>query len=159
MKFFLLFFYFQLSYFFIKLFNNNEIQIFKYSGLKNSKILLTISSTAFILGLLIISLFYNTSSNLKNFYLEHKSKYTKDGKYLAVINKNGLWIRDKIDNKILIVNSTKIKDNFLIGNFITEFDSNYKVIRNIKSKKINISDNNWVVLEPEIFEKNFNEKK
>ena len=145
--------------FFIKLFNNNEIQIFKYSGLKNSKILLTISSTAFILGLLIISLFYNTSSNLKNFYLEHKSKYTKDGKYLAVINKNGLWIRDKIDNKILIVNSTKIKDNFLIGNFITEFDSNYKVIRNIKSKKINISDNNWVVLEPEIFEKNFNEKK
>ena len=145
--------------FYIKLFNNNEIQIFKYSGLKNSNILFIISTTAFVLGLLIISIFYNTSSNLKNFYLEHKSNYTKDGKYLAVINKNGLWIRDKINNKILIVNSTKIEDNFLIGNFITEFDTSYKVIRNIKSKKINISRNNWIVLEPEIFEKNISEKR
>ena len=108
---------------------------------------------------MIISIFYNTSSNLKNFYLEHKSNYTKDGKYLAVINKNGLWIRDKINNKILIVNSTKIEDNFLIDNFITEFDTSYKVIRNIKSKKINISRNNWIVLEPEIFEKNISEKR
>ena len=38
----------------------------------------------------------------------------EDGKYLAVINKNGLWIRDKIDNKILIVNSSKIDENYLI---------------------------------------------
>ena len=145
--------------FYIKLFNNNEIQVFKYSGLKNSKILFIISSTAFVLGLIIISLFYNTSSNLKNFYLELKSNYTKDGKYLAVINKNGLWIRDKINSKILIINSSKIEGNFLIGNFVTEFDSNYKVIRNIKSKKIDISENNWVVLNPEIFEKNISEKK
>ena len=141
--------------FFIKLFNNNEIQVFKYSGLKNSKILVIISLVTFVLGLLIITFFYNTSSNLKNLYLELKSNYTVDGKYLAVINKNGLWIRDKIKNKILIINSSKIEVNNLLDNFITEFDNNYRVIRNIKSKKIDITSNDWIVVEPEIFEDNF----
>ena len=44
--------------FFINLFNDNQIQIFKYSSLKNSKILLIISSLSFFLGILIITLFY-----------------------------------------------------------------------------------------------------
>lgn len=145
--------------FFIKLFNNNEIQVFKYSGLKNSKILIIISFITFLLGILIITLFYNTSSNLKNLYLELKSNYTNDGKYLAVINKNGLWIRDKINNKILIINSSKIEVNHLVDNFITEFNENFKVIRNIKSKKIDITSNKWVIIEPEIFENNLSEKK
>ena len=145
--------------FFIKLFNNNEIQIFKYSGLKNSKILLFISIIAFFLGLIIISLYYNASSNLKNFYLEMKSNYTSDGKYLAVINKNGIWIRDKIDNKIIIINSSKINENFLIDNFITEFDNNFNVTRNIKSEKIDISTSKWKIIKPEIFINNVSEQK
>ena len=140
--------------FFINLFNNNEIQIFKYSGLKNSKILILISTISLFFGIIIITLFYNASSNLKNFYLEIKSNYTKDGKYLAVINKNGLWIRDKVNNKILIVNASKTDGTFLIDSFITEFNTNYEVIRNIKSKKIDIKNNEWIVYEPEIFIKN-----
>ena len=39
------------QYFFVNLFNDNQIQIFKYSGLKNSKILSIISGTCFILGI------------------------------------------------------------------------------------------------------------
>ena len=112
--------------FFINLFNNNEINIFKYSGLKNSSILIIISSAAFILGLLIIIIFYNFSSNLKNFYLEMKSGYTDDGKYLAVINKNGLWIKDKKNENITIINASKIEKNFILNAFISEFDENYE---------------------------------
>ena len=140
--------------FFINLFQDNQIQIFKYSGLKNSKILFIISTITFLVGILIITIFYNISSNLKNLYLEVKSNYTKDGKYLAVINQNGLWIRDKIENKILIVNASKVDKNFLINSFITEFDRNYEVIRNIKSERIDIKDNTWIVNDAEIFEKN-----
>ncbi len=140
--------------FYIKLFNNDEIKIFKYSGLKNSKVLIIISIFTLIIGLVTISIFYNASSNLKNFYLELKSNYTEDGKYLAVINKNGLWIRDKVDDKILIVNSSKIDNNFLIDTFITEFDTNYKVIRNIKSKKIDIQNNEWIIYNPKIYVRN-----
>ena len=136
--------------FFIKLFNNDEITVFKYSGLKNSKIIFLISLITLALSILIISLFYNASSNLKNFYLELKSNYTKDDKYLAVVTKNGLWIRDKIDKKILIVNSSKINENFLIDNFITEFDEDYNVLRNIVSEKIDIKTNQWRIINPKI---------
>ena len=99
--------------FFITLFNNNELIIFKYSGLKNSKILMITSTLSFILGIIIITLFYNLSSNLKNFYLDLKSNYTEDDKYLAVITKNGLWIKDIVDNETLIINAVEIKENQL----------------------------------------------
>ena len=112
-----------------------------------------------LISLFIISIFYNTSSTLKNFYLELKSDYTKDGKYLAVINKNGLWIRDKIENKVLIINASKIDEHFLIDTFVTEFDQNYKVIRNIRSDKIDIKNNQWTIFDPQIFNKNVLEKK
>ena len=111
-----------------------------------------------MLSFFIITIFYNASSNLKSFYLELKSKYTTDGKYLAVINKNGLWIRDKIEDRILIINSSKIDENFLIDNFITEFDDNYNVLRNIKSKRINIKNYEWEIIEPEVFEKNISSR-
>ena len=140
--------------FFIKLFNNNEIEVFKYSGTKNSKIITTVSIVTFVGGIIFISLFYNFSSSFKNFYLEIKSKYTSDGKYLAVITNNGLWIKDEINDKILIVNSSEIKQNFLINNFITEFDSEYNVIRNLRSEKIDITSSKWKINKAIIYEKN-----
>ena len=142
------------QFFFIKLFNNNELEIFKYSGLKNSNILTIISILSLFMGVMIVSIFYNFSANLKNFYLEKKSQFTSDGKYLAVVTKNGLWIKDEIDNKIYITNSSSIKDNFLIDNFITEFDKNYKVIRNIQSKKIDVSKKQWLISNVKIYNKN-----
>ena len=140
--------------FFIKLFQNKEIEIFKYSGLKNSSIIFVISVIAFIIGLAIITLYYNISSNLKNVYLGLKSNYTKDGKYLAVITQNGLWIKDEINKKIIMINSSEIKPNKLINNFITIFNENYISEKNIKSNEIDISQNEWIIYKPKIFEKN-----
>jgi lipopolysaccharide export system permease protein len=140
--------------FFIKLFENKEIEILKYSGFKNSKIVLILCSLSLITGLMITIFFYHFSSNLKNFYLELKSPHTNDGKYLAVVTRNGLWIKDKVNENILMINSSKIDQNFLIDNFITEFDKNYIVLRNIKSKKIDVSNEEWVIYNPKIFKKN-----
>ena len=142
------------QFFFIKLFNNNELEIFKYSGLRNSSILWILSSLSLLIGLLIIVIFYNFSANFKNFYLEKKSQYTTDGKYLAVITKNGLWIKDEIDKKIYIINSSEIEDNFLINNFITEFNQNYEVIRNLQSKKIDIKEKRWLIYNAKIYYNN-----
>ena len=144
--------------FFIKLFNNNELEIFKYSGLKNSKILLILGIVSIITGILVTTLFYNLSSNFKNIYLEIKSKYTVDGKYLAVITKNGLWIKDKVGTKSYIINSSEIKNNFLINTFITEFDNDYNVSRNIKSNKIDISKNEWLIYDLKLYENNTSKK-
>ena len=137
--------------FFIKFIQNKEIEIFKYSGLKNSKIIFIIGLIAFAVGLFVSIAFYNLSSNLKNLYLELKSNYASDGKYLAVITKNGLWIKDKINNKILITNSSKIKNNYLIENFITEFDSDFKVLRNIQTEKLDITNNLWIAKNAKVY--------
>jgi len=140
--------------FFIKLFNNNELEIFKYSGLTNSKILKIIAAISFIFGLFIIFIFYNFSAGLKNFYLEKKSQFTSDGKYLAVITKNGLWIKDQIDEKIYIINSSEVSDNFLINNFITEFSDKFEVLRNIQSDNIDVSGKEWIIYNAKIYNKN-----
>ena len=141
--------------FFNDLFDNNQIDILKYSGLKNSKILSIINITAFLLGVIIIFFFYNLSSNVKSLYLELKTNYTKDDKYLAVITNNGLWIKDSINSKILMINAAKIDQNFLIDTYISEFNQNFEIIRNIKSKKIDISTNEWLIYNAEIFEQNY----
>ena len=146
------------QFFFIKLFNNNEINIFKYSGLKNSKIIYILSTISFIMGVIIISLFYNFSSNLQKYYLEIKNQYTTDKTYLAVINKNGLWIKDIVENKINIINSSKINNNILEDTFISIFDSDYNLIKNIKSDKIDIKNKKWIIHNASVFEENKNIK-
>jgi lipopolysaccharide export system permease protein len=140
--------------FFIKLFNNNEIEIFKYSGLKNTNILQIFCIITIILGTFLTIILYNLSATFKNFYLEEKTKFSSDEKYLAVITKNGLWIKDEIDGKIYIINSSKIENNLLMNNFITEFDRNYNVIRNLKSEKIDIKQKEWKVHNVKIYNKN-----
>ena len=140
--------------FFIKLFENKEIDIFKYSGLKNSKIIFILGFLSLFSGLFVSTLFYNFSSNLKNLYLEIKSNYTNDGKYLAVITKNGLWIKDKIGSNTIIINSAFMDGDFIIDNFITEFDSDFKIIKNIQSEKIDITNQNWIAKEAKIYVNN-----
>ena len=137
--------------FFINLFKNEQIQTFKYSGLKNSRIILTSIFSSLVLGVLIITIFYNLSSNLKNIYLELKNKYTEDDKYLAVITNNGLWIKDNFNNKINIINASKIEGTYLIDASITELAKNFDVSKHIQSKKIDISTKNWLVINPSIY--------
>ena len=145
--------------FFIKIFENKEIEIFKYSGLKNSNIIIILALLSLITGILVVSIFYNFSSNLKNIYLNLKSNYTSDGKYLAVITKNGLWIKDKINQQILITNSSSIEGRYLINNYITVFDEDFNVTKNIQSNKIDISKKEWVVIDAKVFQKNNYENK
>ena len=110
------------------------------------------SVLSFIIGFVIIILFYNLSSGLQKYYLEIKNQYSKDKSYLAVINKNGLWIKDIVKNEINIINSSKINNNFLAETFISVFDQNYTLKKNIKSNKVNIKDNKWLIHNASVFE-------
>ena len=145
--------------FFINLIGKNELEIFKYSGLNNFKIIKIISIYTLILGFIFIIAFYNISSSLKNSYLLIKNQYSEDDKYLAVITNNGLWIKDINDQKILIINAAKIDQNFLINSYISEFDENFINKRNIKSKKIDVSNKEWLIFDAEIFSQSFRERK
>ena len=139
------------QFYFINLMKNNQIETFKYLGLKNTKILLILLLTTFITGLIIISIFYKLSSNFKNIYLDLKNNYTSDDKYLAVITNNGLWIKDNINYNISIINASKIDGKFLVEASITELDNGFNVKRHIETEKIDISNNVWKVFNPKIF--------
>ena len=139
------------QFYFINLMKNNQIETFKYFGLKNTKILLILLLTTFITGLILIGIFYKLSSNFKNIYLDLKNNYTSDDKYLAVITNNGLWIKDNINDSISIINASKIDGKFLIEASITELDNNFSVKRHIETEKIDISNNLWKVFYPKIF--------
>jgi lipopolysaccharide export system permease protein len=138
--------------------NNGELITFKNNGLNNSKILQTLSFTSIIFGLLIMILFYNISAILKFNYLSFKQNFTKDGKYLASITENGLWIKDEIDEKIIFVNAKKIKKNYLEEVDIINLDKKFNYLNAIIVKKINITENTWVLENPTIFYDN-NQKK
>jgi lipopolysaccharide export system permease protein len=146
------------QFFFLKLFDNDEINIFKYSGLKNFKIINILSFVSFFIGILIITVFYSLSSNLQHYYLQVKNQFSEDKLYLAVINKNGLWMKDVINNQTSIINSSKINNNFLTNTFITTFDENFNLIRSIKSDKIDIKNNEWLIYDVTIFENNVSQK-
>jgi lipopolysaccharide export system permease protein len=147
------------QFFFLKLFNNDEINIFKYSGLKNIKIIKILSFISFFIGILTITVFYTLSSNLQHYYLQVKNNFSTDKLYLAVVNKNGLWIKDVVDNKTSIINSSKIDNNFLTNTFITTFDKDFKLIRSLKSDKIDIKNNEWLVYDATIFKDNVSQKR
>ncbi len=139
---------------FIGLMKNHQIQTMKYLGLKNIKIIFILISTAFCTGIFLIVLFYNFSSNLKKIYLDLKSDYTSENKYLAVITNNGLWIKDNINGKINIINAKKIDGKFLIAASITELDKKFSVKKHIETEKIDISKNNWIIQNPTVYTNN-----
>ena len=140
--------------FFIQLIDKNELQIFKYTGLDNIKIIKIIGFYSFFIGIIFIIFFYNVSSILKNSYLLMKNSYSDDNKYLAVVTENGLWIKDEINESINIINADKVDGNFLLDVSITRFNNNFDIIEMLQSKKIDISSKRWKIFNPTLLKDN-----
>ena len=144
--------------FFTNLFVDDQINILKYSGFKNSKIITIISLLALFIGILLVTFFYSFSSNLKNLYLSYKNQYSSDNKYLAVVTKNGLWIRDAVKEESYIINAVKIKKNFIEDVTINVFNDNYDLKKIILSERIDIKSNDWLLYNSTIVEENSKEE-
>tara|TARA_B110000027_G_scaffold107536_1_gene114445 strand:+ start:1360 stop:2433 length:1074 start_codon:yes stop_codon:yes gene_type:complete len=140
--------------FFIQLIDKNELQIFKYTGLNNIKIIKIIGFYSFFIGIIFIIFFYNVSSILKNSYLLMKNSYSDDNKYLAVITENGLWIKDEINERVNIINADKVDGNFLLDVSIARFNNNFDIIEMLHSKRIDISSKRWKVFNPTLLKDN-----
>ena len=69
-------------------------------------------------------------------HLETKQNYTDDKKYLAVITNNGLWIKDIYNERIMMINASSFNNNELVDAYISEFNINFEIIRNIKTSRI-----------------------
>jgi lipopolysaccharide export system permease protein len=134
--------------FFIHLIDKNELQVFKYTGLNNIKIIKILGLYSFTLGIVLVIFFYNGSSILKNSYLLIKNNYSDDNKYLAVITENGLWIKDEINDNINIINASKVNNEFLLNVSITRFNKDFDVVEILQSEKVDITSKKWKIFNP-----------
>ena len=139
---------------FIKLIDQNEIIVLKNFGLDNLKIIKILSVLSFLIGLIIITVYYNFSSSLKYSYLNLKNSYAKDNKYLAVITENGIWIKDEVGENINIINANRFNKNILYDVDILQFDKNFNFKKNIISKKIIIENKTWLIKDALISDSN-----
>ena len=140
--------------FFIHLIGNNELEVLKYTGLNNLKIIKILGFYSFIFGIILVIFFYNGSSILKNSYLLIKNSYSDDNKYLAVITENGLWIKDEINDDINIINASKVNNDFLLNVSITRFNKDFNLIEVLQSEKVDITSKKWKIFNPTILRDN-----
>jgi lipopolysaccharide export system permease protein len=138
----------------INLIEKNELIILKNFGIDNLRLIGILSFVSFVASLLIIIFFYNFSAKLKNFYLEIKNDFANDNKYLAVITENGIWIKDEVDDKKIIINANLIEGNILKKVVITQFDSNFSPKKYIYGEIVDIKKNDWVIEKAIIIENN-----
>ena len=142
------------QFFFIDIFENREIFTLRQFGMDNFNLLRFLTTVSFIMGFVVIILFYNFSSLLKNKYLQIKNDFAQDKKYLAVITKNGLWIKDKQKNGTVIINAEKIENEYLINASITQFDQNFQITKNIIADTVNITQKEWILFNAIVTELN-----
>ena len=146
------------QFLFYDLFKTDELNLLKKNGLNNLKIIKVLFFLSIFIGIFNILIFYNISSVLKFQYSNIKNTLSKDNKYLAMVTDSGLWIKDEINNKKFIIKSSYIKGNFLSDTVINEFNNDFELIRTIQSKKIDITNNNWVIFEPKVTNNNISKK-
>ena len=138
--------------FFVNLFEKEELIVLKKHGLDNLVLIKILITTSLVCGILIVSLFYTFSAQMKHSYLSFKNKFTNDNKYLAVVNENGLWIKDEVDNSINIINAEIFENDTLKNIIITQMDKNFNIVKTIIAKSANIQKNTWKIKNVEIHE-------
>ena len=99
-------------FFFINLYDKDEIELLRSNGIDNFKIIRIISLVSLSMGIILIVIYYSFSANLKSLYLNIKYNYSDTNDHLAVVNEDGLWIKEKGKNKhpkFIKFGGTKVK--------------------------------------------------
>tara|TARA_Y100000389_G_scaffold202687_1_gene248762 strand:- start:5212 stop:6291 length:1080 start_codon:yes stop_codon:yes gene_type:complete len=146
------------QFLFYELFKKKELILLKANGLNNLNIIKILFFLAFVIGIFNIVIYYNFASKLNFQYSNIKNKFSDDNKYLAMVTQSGLWIKDEVNEKTLLIKSELIKENILSKTIINEFNDDFELIRTIQSEKIDISKNNWVIFNPIITKNNVSKK-
>ena len=107
----------------------------------------------FGLSIFILLIFYTFSSNLKNHYLNLKNKFSSENEYLAVVNQNGLWIKEEINNFSNIIHAAKFNEDAIENITITQTNLITNDTSIISAKKADISTKNWFLKDVKIVDK------
>ncbi len=138
----------------IKIRNSKDLLTLKIYGYSNIKILLIFSLTSFLLGWLLLLIANPITSSMSKYYEKTKSIYSKDIDHLVTFNRNGLWIKENVNNYFRIVTADKTRNNNLSNVSIFHFDKKSELIEKISAKKVDIKDFNWKLSQVQIFKIN-----
>ena len=147
-------------WFITKIKNNKDLLILKVYGYSNFKIFLILALTSFLLGWIVLVVVNPITSSMVMYYEKTKSQYARDIEHLISFNKNGLWIKENIEQGNRIITAEKPEKFDLINVTIFQFDNTGRLNKKIFAKKVNIKNKNWILenvvlsdLINEIFEK------
>ena len=138
-------------WFMLNIRNNKDLLTLKVFGYSNLKIFFILAFTSFVLGWLILIFINPITSSMSKYYEKTKSDYSRDIDHLITFNRNGLWIKENLDNKQRIISANKPDGKNLIDVTIFHLDSESKLLEKISSKNANISENEWVLNDVTIF--------
>jgi len=131
-------------WFFLKIRRTDEIIIMKVSGMSNFSVIMVPSIVSIILGVFFIALINPITSVLIKKYESIRGSYeTQQFEYLATINTNGIWIKEKNFGKNYIIRSSNLENQNLINLTIYEFDYNNNLVKRIEAISADISSVNW----------------
>ena len=128
---------------YLNLVERNELAILNINGISNLKLISLLSFLVLILGLFLLVFFYSFSSNLKSEYLDIKNRFSNTNEYLAVVNDDGLWIKEELNENMYIIHAEKFDENELKSVTITEADKYYSNKNTITAELANIISKNW----------------
>ena len=142
-------------WFFLKIKKNDEIIALKVSGISNLSIIIIPSILSFVIGIFFIILINPITSTLVKKYETIRGAYeTQQYEYLATVNVNGIWIKEKTFDKSFIIRSSNLEYDKLIDLTIYEFDYENDFVRRIESSSADISTKRWNIKNPLIIDRN-----
>ena len=146
------------QFLFFDLFKKDELNHMKNNGLSNLKLIKILFLSSISIGIITVLIFYNIASTLKFIYTDIKNKFSNDNKYLAVVTDNGLWLKDEIENSVIIIKAKSIKNDNLGDVIINQFDQNFDLEKIIQAQTVSISQKKWIIKNPTITTKNISKK-
>ena len=129
--------------FMINLRNSKDLLTLKIFGYSNIKIFFILAFLSFVLGWVILFAINPITSAMSTFYEKTKSNYSKDIDHLINFNKNGLWIKEELEDKKRIISATRPDGFNLIDLKIYHLDKKSSLIEKIIAKEANIENNTW----------------
>ena len=138
-------------WFMLKIRNNRDLLTLKIFGFSNIKILAILALTSFLLGWFILFFINPVTASMSKYYEKTKSNYSRDIDHLVTFNKNGLWIKENINNGIRIISAKKPDKMKLLDITILHLDNNFNLYEKITANEADIKDNNWVLTNANVF--------
>lgn len=133
-------------WFFRKIKKNDEIIAMKVSGMSNFSVIIVPGILSIFLGIFFVTSINPITSALVKKYETVKGDYETDKwEYLATININGIWIKEKNLGKNYIIRSSNLDGQNLNQLTIYEFDENNNFLKRIDAASADIGSLNWKI--------------